>query len=126
MKVNAVKNWPIPRNVRDVRTFLGFANFYCRFIKDFAALAHPLNNLTHKNFAFAWGTHKQATFDTLQEAFTLAPMLALWDPNQPTQIEVDASGYATGGVRMQKQEDGLWHPIAFHLLSMQPAVMPGV
>ena len=121
VKVKAVKNWPIPRNVRDVRAFLGFANFYRRFVKDFAALARPLNDLTRKNFAFAWGTHEQAAFDTLREAFTSAPILALWDPNRPTRIEADASGYATGGALMQKQEDGLWHPIAFRSSSMQPA-----
>jgi len=44
----------------------------------------PLNDLTRKNFAFAWGTHKQVAFDTLREAFTSAPILALWDPNRPT------------------------------------------
>jgi len=121
VKVKAVKNWPIPRNVRDVHGFLGFANFYRRFVKDFAALARPLNDLTRKNFVFAWGTHEQATFDTLQEAFTSAPVLALWNPDRPTRIEVDASGYAMGGALMQKQEDGLWHPIAFRSSSMQPA-----
>ena len=51
----------------------------------------------------------------------LAPILTLWDPNRPNQIEVDASGYAMGRVLRQKQEDGLWHPIAFCSLSMQPA-----
>jgi len=121
VKVKAVKSWPIPRNVRDVRTFLGFANFYRHFVKDFAALACPLNDLTRKNFAFAWGTNEQVAFDTLREVFTSAPILALWDPDRPTWIEVDASGYAMGGALMQRQEDGLWHPIAFRSLSMQPA-----
>src|SRR6187551_1172547 len=111
VKVKAVKNWPIPRNVRDVRAFLGFANFYRRFVENFATLACPLNDLTCKNFAFAWGTHKQTAFDTLREAFTSAPVLVLWDPTRPTCVKVDALGYATGGALMQKQEDELWHPV---------------
>ena len=54
-------------------------------------------------------------------AFTSAPILTLWDPDRPTRIEVDASGYVTGGALLQKQDDGLWHPVAFRSASMQAA-----
>ena len=121
VKVAAVRDWPTPRNLRDLRGFLGFANFYRRFIQNFAQIAQPLNDLTRKNIAFDWGTKQQEVFDTLHTAFTSAPILMLWDPDRPTHIEVDASGYATGGALLQKQDDGLWHPVAFRSASMQAA-----
>src|SRR5215475_573075 len=65
--------------------------------------------------------HHQAAFEELREAFTSAPILALWDPERPTRIEVDTSGEATGGTVMQQLEDGQWHPIAYRSVSMQPA-----
>ena len=80
-KVKAVRDWPTPRNLRDVRGFLGFANFYRRFIKDFARIARPLNNLTRKHIGFNWGTQQQDTFDQLRTAFTSAPIVTLWDPD---------------------------------------------
>jgi len=120
-KVEAVRNWPVPRNLRAVRGFLGFANFYRRFIRDFATVARPLNDLTRKNTPWTWGTPQQTAFDTLRHAFISAPILSLWDPNRPTRIEVDASGFATGGALLQQLDDGLWHPIAFRSSSMQPA-----
>ena len=77
--------------------------------------------MTRKNIAFDWGTKQQEAFDTLRTAFTSAPILTLWDPDRPTRIEVDASGYATGGALLQKQDDGLWHPVAFRSASMRAA-----
>ena len=121
VKVTAVKDWSTPKSVRDVRGFLGFANFYRRFIRNFARIARPLNDLTRKNVRFEWGTHQQAAFEELRLAFVSAPILSLWDAEKPTRIEVDASGYATGGVLMQLQEDGAWHPVAYRSASMQPA-----
>lgn len=120
-KVDAVRNWPTPKSLRDVRGFLGFANFYRRFIKDFSKIARPLNDLTKKNCPWTWGPSQQTAFDTLRNAFTSSPILALWDPSRPTRIEVDASGFATGGVFLQKLDDNLWHPVAFRSASMQPA-----
>lgn len=112
-KVAAVREWPTPRNLRDVRGFLGFTNFYRRFIRDFATIAQPLNDLTKKATVFNWAPPQQLAFETLRDAFTSAPVLALWDPHRPTCLEVATSGFATGGALMQQLEDGLWHPIAF-------------
>lgn len=121
VKVAAVKEWPVPRSVRDVRAFLGFANFYCRFIPGFAKVARPLNDITRKDMKFYWGVSEQKAFEDLRNLFVSSPILALWDPDRPTQIEVDASGYATGGVLLQQQEDSTWHPVAFRSSSMQAA-----
>jgi transposase InsO family protein len=120
-KIAAVKDWPTPSNVREVRGFLGFANFYRRFIEGFSKVARPLNDLTKKNTPFIWSTDCQHAFDTLREAFVSAPILGLWDPERPTRIEVDASGFATGGALLQQAEDGRWHPVAFRSASMDPA-----
>ena len=83
-----------------------------RFIKDFGRICKPLDRLTG-NVPWQWGLEEQAAFDTLKERFTQNPVLCLYDPNRDTRIEVDASGYATGGVLAQLQDDGKWHPIAY-------------
>ena len=78
-KVEAVCNWAAPTNLREVQGFLGFANFYRRFIQDFSKIARPLNDLTKKNTPFEWTTERQQAFETLCSAFSSAPILALWD-----------------------------------------------
>ena len=118
IKVEAVTAWPTPKNLKDVRGFVGFANFYRRFIKDFSKIARPLHDLTKKDTPFLWGSAQQQAFDTLKDAFTSQPILAVWDPSLLTRVEVDASGYATGGVISQKHSDGFWHPIAYRSQSM--------
>ncbi|EEB88901.1 hypothetical protein MPER_13072, partial [Moniliophthora perniciosa FA553] len=121
VKVRAVKEWATPRNLRELRGFLGFANFYRRFIKDFSKIARPLNDLTKKDCRWEWGLRQRQAFEALKEAFTKEPILVMWDPDRPTRLEVDASGYATGGVILQQLEDGLWHPVAYRSESMAPA-----
>ena len=83
-KVEAVRTWPTPKNLRDVRGFLGFANFYCRFIKDFSKIARPLHDLTKKDIPWKWEDPQQSAFTTLQDAFISSPILVLWDPERPT------------------------------------------
>nr|VWO97963.1 BZIP domain-containing protein [Ganoderma boninense] len=121
VKVKAVASWPTPKNLRDVRGFLGFANFYRRFIQDFAKRARPLNDLTKKDAPWMWGTSQRLAFESLKEAFIREPILTTWAPDRPTRIEVDASGFATGGVLLQKLEDGAWHPVAYRSQSMAEA-----
>jgi hypothetical protein len=121
VKMHAITRWPNPRNLRELRGFLGFANFYRRFIHGFARLARPLNDLTKKDTTWAWGPAQRQAFQFLKDSFTSSPILAMWEPDRPTRLEVDASGYATGGVLLQKLSDGLWHPIAFRSESMAEA-----
>lgn len=120
-KVQAVANWHDPRNLRDLRGFLGFANFYRRFIKDFARKARPLNDLTKKDTLWRWGESEQKAFAELKGSFTKAPVLTMYDPTRPTEVEVDASNFATGGVLSQKCDDGLWRPVAYRSETMTPA-----
>ena len=112
VKVKAITEWPTLQNPSDVRRFRGFANFYRRFIKDFGKICKPLDRLTGKE-PWKWGAEEQAAFDELKRRFATHPVLAMWDFNKPTRVETDASGFATGGVLEQKQEDGLWHPVAY-------------
>lgn len=118
-KLKGINEWPVPRNKKDIQKFRGFSNFYRCFIKDFAKISRPLNQLTG-NDLWHWGEEEQRAFDKLKQLFGTTPVLALYDSNRETCIEV-ASGYATGGVLMQKQDDDKWHPVAFQSHAMDPA-----
>jgi hypothetical protein len=112
-KVSAVWDWPTPTLLHNVRAFIGFSNFYRRFIKDFSSIARPLHDLTKKDVPWQWHAEQQHAFDTLKEKFCQEPILKVYDPELETRVEVDTSGYATGGILSQKYPDGLWHPIAY-------------
>jgi hypothetical protein len=77
VKIEAVVNWPIPKSLKEVRSFIGFANFYRRFIKDFSKICRPLHNLFKKDVPFVWGPSQQQAFDQLKTAFTTKPVLAI-------------------------------------------------
>jgi hypothetical protein len=115
VKIKAIKDWTPPTKLKEVRSFIGFANFYRCFIKDFFKICRPLHNLTKKDVLFIWSPTQQAAFKTLKAVFILKPVLAIWSPNYSTRIEVDASEYTTGRVILQKRNDidSLWHLIAF-------------
>jgi hypothetical protein len=118
-KVKAIREWPTPKTVRGVRSFLGLANFYRRFIEGYAQVARPLNDLTKKDTPFAWKEAQQTAFDTLKNCFTTAPILAYPDNDRVFRLETDASNFATGGV-LSIEQDGKWHPVAFSSHSMSP------
>lgn len=100
-KIQAVQDWPTPSTLKDTRAFLGFANFYRKFIKDFAAIALPLTNLLRGNKAFVWTKVEQLAFDALKMALTSTPVLALPDMKLPFKVTTDASGTAIGAVLSQ-------------------------
>jgi hypothetical protein len=101
-KIEAIRNWPSPTTVGEIRRFHGLAGFYRRFVKDFSTLACPLNELTKKNVPFIWGNAQQKAFDELKRRLTEAPLLALPDFSKTFEIECDASGIGIGGVLMQQ------------------------
>ena len=74
-KVAAVRNWPTPTMLREVRAFIGFSNFYRRFIQDFSSIARPLHDLTKKDMPWQWHEEQQKVFDTLKESFCREPIL---------------------------------------------------
>ena len=96
-----------------MRAFLGFANFYRRFIRDFAKIARPLTDLTRKDAVFDWTPDCESSFKKLKGMFLTAPNLLIFDPDRETVLETDSSGYSTGGVLMQYDEQGVLRPCAF-------------
>ena len=121
-KVDRVLSWLEPRNVKDVRKFLGLTNYYRKFIKDFARLARPINVLTRKDMKWRWEGAEQAAFDKLKKAFTMRPVLVAPDLDKEFRVEADASNYATGGVLSMKCSNDLWRPVAFISKSLSDTV----
>jgi hypothetical protein len=96
--LSAITAWETPKTVKGIRSFIGFANFYRQFIRNFSGIVAPLTKLTGKGAGFAWGKDQQAAFDQLKSAFIAAPALANFDPELETILECNTSGWATGGV----------------------------
>ena len=107
-KIEAIESWPQPKTVTQVRSFLGLAGFYRRFVRDFSTIAAPLNELTKKDVPFLWGTAQEEAFTVLKDKLTHAPLLQLPDFNKTFELECDASGIGLGGVLLQ---DG--NPVAY-------------
>jgi transposase InsO family protein len=112
-KVEAIMSWESPENVHDVRSFLGFANFYRRFIKNFSKIVRPLVNLTKKGINFSWNVECERAFNDLKKRFTTAPILAHFDPDLECVLEADSSDHAQGGVLSQYDKNGVLRPIAY-------------
>ena len=105
-KLTGIKNWPTPMTIKQVRSFLGFGNYYRRFIKKFAHLARPLNNLLKKDAIFNWTKECQDSFNLLKKQFSEEPVLMMPDQTKPFQIETDASKYASGAILTQTDMNG--------------------
>ena len=121
-KVDAVLKWKTPESLAEVQSFLGFANFYRRFIKDYSRVARPLTELTKKTAGkWSWNREAEAAFKELKERFTTAPILAHFDAQRAVIIETDASDFAIGAVLSQRDEEGRLHPVAFHSRKFTPA-----
>ncbi len=97
-KIKAIQDWPPPTSVTEVRAFLGFVNFYRKYIKNYSSITARLNDLTEKAQAFRWTKQHQEAFDRLKAAVTTAPMLMTANPAGDFVITTDASGYAIGAV----------------------------
>ena len=113
-KVQTVLEWQTPRSLRDVQCFLGFANFYRKFIQDYSKLILPLTQLTKKGQPFVWSKEADMAFEGLKKAFTSAPVLAHVDPQKPFIIEADTSDFALGSILSQQGDDEKLHPVAFY------------
>ncbi|KAK1602098.1 hypothetical protein QYE76_017141 [Lolium multiflorum] len=92
-KIEAIENWPQPKTVTQVRSFLGLAGFYRRFVKDFGSIAAPLNELTKKDVPFVWGDAQQDAFMILKDKLTHAPLLQLPDFNKTFELECDHTNF---------------------------------
>ena len=120
-KVTGIANWPTPKTVKQVWSFLGFFNFYQPFIYQFSHIAKPLNELTKKDTPWSWGMKQQDTFETLRKQITSEPVLRQPQLDQQFEVEVDMSGYTIGAALMQKDETGKRHPVAYFSSTLSKA-----
>ena len=120
-KVETIKAWKPPTSVTEVQIFMGFANFYRRFIKSFAEICTPITNLTRGDKTkFVWGKDQPEGFKYLKRFFTTAPILCDFHPDCDTVVETDASNYALGCILSQFQEKRLY-PVVFHSCKLNSA-----
>jgi len=119
-KIKVVRDWKTPKDVHDVRSFLGFCNFYRRFVHKYSEIAAPLNGLLRKDVKWDWREEHDKAFQALKDALTSAPVLVLPDWSKPFYVVVDASKYAVGATLLQDQGNGL-QPVAFDGRKMSEA-----
>jgi len=112
-KVKGVLNWPRSKCVKDIQKFLGLANYYRIFVKDFATIAKLLHWLVKKNEKWNWGEKQKNVFQGLKRIFTTKPILVAPDLDKEMRVEADVSEYATGGVLSMRYKDDKWRPIGF-------------
>jgi hypothetical protein len=112
-KIAGIEDWPAPTTLKQLRSFLGFGNYYRRFIRRYSNITKPLNDLLRKDTPFEWTTERDTVFNDLKRRFTTKPILTIPDQTKPFFVEADASKYATGAVLMQKDSNGELHPCSF-------------
>ena len=143
-KIEAIQQWPVPRNVSDIMQFLDTANFYRRFIKHFSKIAEPLTAMLKRSQKLRKNTRKRKrsqsrnrnnspddsntfltnaalrAFKRLRRAFTEAPVLRHFDPERAIRVETDASDKTIGAILCQQDDDDHWHPVAYFSRKMIP------
>ena len=115
-KVSSVQSWPVPKNVHDVRSFLGLCNYFRKFIEHYSSIAVPLTNLTKKSVGWDWTGRCQDAFEKLKRSLLEAPLLRTPDERKPYEVITDASDYGLGAVLLQEG-----HPIAFESRKLNSA-----
>ncbi len=120
-KTEAIRKFPTPKNVTELRSFLGLSSYYRRFISGFSKLAHPLYDLLKKDIPFEWNASCQAAFNQLRERLSSTPVLAHPDFSKAFYVETDASQLGLGAVLEQEQSDGKLHPVAYASRTLQPS-----
>ena len=112
-KVSTIVKWPSLMNIKDIQSFLSFANFYQRFIYGYSKLASPLTCLTKKDVPFEWTTECQSAFNALKKVFTSDVILHHYNLNLKIVVETDVSDYVSEGILSQYDENDILHPVAY-------------
>jgi hypothetical protein len=120
-KLNTIRNWPKPWNVKDIQSFLGFANFYRRFIDHYSTIAHLLTELTKKDVPFVFSDAACAAFNGLKNTLTSKPVLQHYGPSRPCTVTTDTSDFGVAAVMQQPNDTGELQPVAFFLRKLTPA-----
>jgi hypothetical protein len=111
-KIEAIKNWKVLTNVKGVESFLGFANFYRQFIKNFSIIVAPLNQLKGKDKEWNWGEEQQKAFEEIKTAIISELVLVLPRDEGKFKVKTDTSNFRVGAI-LSQQQNGFWHPITF-------------
>jgi hypothetical protein len=114
-KIEAIAQWPTPQNVKELRSFLGLAGYYRKFVRHFGLLVKPLTDLLKKHSVFVWTSIHQNSFQSLQTTLCNSPVLSLPDFSKTFSIEIDASGSGVGAILLQDN-----HPLAFLSKALGP------
>jgi len=113
-KVKIIQDWPEPKKVKDIQSFLGFTNFYRQFIFNYLDIVIPLTCLTWKVIPWKFNSSCVDAFNSLKKAFTSAPILTHWIPDAQLIVETDASDYALAAILSVVNKDNEVYPVAFH------------
>jgi len=123
VKTQAIWDWTTPKKIKEIQCFLGFCNFYRRFIEGFSRTSKPLYAKTKKECIgnWEWGDKEEQAFDELRAKLTTPPVLVYFDPLAPTKIETEASKYVCSGILSQPCQDRKWRPVAYRSKTMSDA-----
>uniref|UniRef100_A0AAV1TUW6 Reverse transcriptase/retrotransposon-derived protein RNase H-like domain-containing protein n=1 Tax=Peronospora matthiolae TaxID=2874970 RepID=A0AAV1TUW6_9STRA len=121
VKVKAIVDWPVPRNQKDLRKWLGLANYLHKYSHNYAEVARPLSNLLKKDVEWCWNTEHHEAFEAIKESLLQAPILALPDPDRPFSVVCDASDFAIGSALLQVDSEGRERVIAFESRQLKAA-----
>lgn len=111
--IDAVKNFPIPKNIRDIQSFLGLCTYFRKFVEGFSRIASPLYDLLKKGATFEFGKRQSDAFELLKNKLSEAPILAIYNPTDPTELHCDASSQGFGAVLLQRKSDNRFHPVFY-------------
>lgn len=121
-KSRAIQDFPEPKTIKSIQSFLGLTGFFRKFIGQYAILARPLSQLLRQEQQFTFGHEQRHAFEILKEKLCSAPVLRLYNPKSPTELHTDASAMGYGGCLLQKQaDDGQFHPVYFISIKTTPA-----
>ena len=113
-KIDVIQKWILPSNISELRSFLGLASYYRRFIQDFAKIVSPLTLMLEKDRAFIWTDEGRAAFENIKKRLCNPPILTYPDFNKPFILDTDVSDQGIGAVLSQQDVDGQEHPIAYY------------
>ncbi len=122
-KVEAIANAPKLTDVKQLRSFLGLVNYYGKFVKDLATIAHPLHNLLRRNVNWKWTSSCETAFRKLKEQLTSSAVLVHYDPSLPLKLACDASSYGLGVVAAQTELRGWWRTPPAHYLRVRETTL---
>ncbi|GBG73402.1 hypothetical protein CBR_g16118 [Chara braunii] len=118
-KIEALGVWPEPTNTTDVRSFMGLAGYYQRFITGYSRIVAPMTRLQSPKVPFVFDDDARRAFQALKTAMLMAPVLSIYDPTLPTRVTTDASGYGIGAV-LERHDGDHWHPVEYFSHKVPP------